>query len=556
MRPGRLFRHRKLESLEPRQLLAIVASAGGPYQSVEGTGLELDASDTTSDDGSHLAFSWDLNADGNFGDAVGARVSLTWGDLRSISPPLVDGTHQVALRVSNGVETVTDTTQLTIRNLAPIVTSVEFESVSPEATSVEFAASAVDPGNDRLIYVWDFGDGTDAQRGDALHRPVHVYDRPGRYTVTTTVLDADGGSATHLGEIAIVPTSPIVVYDAASGEIRIESEIALNEVTLVSDSGVFTGEATSPIGALVLVDRDERISFSSPLGVESLSLGRVAATGLSEEFFLTDFSLHMRSGSHTVASARVVRLDGEESTLSYDSVTGELVARHAVPVSTLQLISSSGVFEGMTPNVFESNFDVYRPDKLFHLTPFGAEDIVEFGPSVRPGLTAQQLHDDLQVQGSVVPNGRLNSYSIVATTQIATLVEPPNDNAGVIIDDLHAACAASDLAALDEALIAGFQTINVGDVNLDRVVSSADLVQVLAGGRYENFDGATWSEGDINCDGFFDSSDLVFILQKGYYESGQLTYEPPTPPDSPDSAKLALRRIRFVVKPIGRARRS
>ena len=54
---------------------------------------------------------------------------------------------------------------------------------------VRFTGVATDPGRDRLRYSWSFGDRKKA-RG---RRVVHRYKRPGRYRVTLTVTDGDGG---------------------------------------------------------------------------------------------------------------------------------------------------------------------------------------------------------------------------------------------------------------------------------------------------------------------------------------------------------------------------
>jgi hypothetical protein len=58
-----------------------------------------------------------------------------------------------------------------------------------------------------------------------------------------------------------------------------------------------------------------------------------------------------------------------------------------------------------------------------------------------------------------------------------------------------------------------------GDANLDGIFNSADLVQILAAGEYEDNvpDNSTWAEGDWNCDGDFTTQDLVLALQEGGY---------------------------------------
>jgi len=60
----------------------------------------------------------------------------------------------------------------------------------------------------------------------------------------------------------------------------------------------------------------------------------------------------------------------------------------------------------------------------------------------------------------------------------------------------------------------------VGDANVDKEFNSADLVQVLAAGKYETGAASVWAEGDFNGDGRTDSSDLVSALSDGGYEQG------------------------------------
>ena len=93
-----------------------------------------------------------------------------------------------------------------------------------------------------------------------------------------------------------------------------------------------------------------------------------------------------------------------------------------------------------------------------------------------------------------------------------------------------------------------------GDANEDREFNAADIVQVLAGGKYETGEPATWSEGDWSGapnaeltlsapigDGLFDSLDIVAALSAGLYETG------------PYAAQLDSRKIdpRPVPEPSG-----
>jgi hypothetical protein len=61
----------------------------------------------------------------------------------------------------------------------------------------------------------------------------------------------------------------------------------------------------------------------------------------------------------------------------------------------------------------------------------------------------------------------------------------------------------------------------LGDANGDGRFDSADLVQVLARGKYEDDvpRNATFDEGDWNGDGEFTTADVVLAMQAGHYDS-------------------------------------
>ena len=75
-----------------------------------------------------------------------------------------------------------------------------------------------------------------------------------------------------------------------------------------------------------------------------------------------------------------------------------------------------------------------------------------------------------------------------------------------------------DQADRDELVVGILQT-SYGDVNLDQIFNSQDLVQVFQSGRYEKGAelGTGWEHGDWDGDGQFGSSDLVLAFQSGGY---------------------------------------
>ena len=73
-----------------------------------------------------------------------------------------------------------------------------------------------------------------------------------------------------------------------------------------------------------------------------------------------------------------------------------------------------------------------------------------------------------------------------------------------------------------------------GDADLDGEFNSKDIVQALAGGKYERTEYATWSKGDWNADLVFNSGDLVAALADGGYEAG------PRPATVPEPSAMSL----------------
>ena len=89
----------RAEHLEPRWLLSSTptAVAGGPYSIVEGQSLTLNASQSSSGGGGPLAYTWDINGDGVYGDAIGVSPTLDWPLLNRLG--ISDGTSITNVRV-------------------------------------------------------------------------------------------------------------------------------------------------------------------------------------------------------------------------------------------------------------------------------------------------------------------------------------------------------------------------------------------------------------------------------------------------------------------------
>ncbi len=88
-----------------------VADAGGPYVISPGDSLHLDASGSTVNGTTRVR--WDVNGDGNFGDATGVSPTLTWSQLQGLG--IQPGhTYKVRVKVKTNDVAATDRTNLTV----------------------------------------------------------------------------------------------------------------------------------------------------------------------------------------------------------------------------------------------------------------------------------------------------------------------------------------------------------------------------------------------------------------------------------------------------------
>ena len=141
---------------------------------------------------SNGTYAWDY---GDGGTATGVSVSHRFARA---------GTFTVTLRVTNSVgQSGSVSRSVNVSNTSPtVVASFVYSPSSPSINQkVFFNASASTPKN--ATYRWDFGDGT----ADTGVTPDHDYELGGTYTVTLTVTNDVGQSATVSRTIVVSSTS-------------------------------------------------------------------------------------------------------------------------------------------------------------------------------------------------------------------------------------------------------------------------------------------------------------------------------------------------------------
>jgi PKD repeat protein len=185
-----------------------VASAGGPYNSVEGTEITFDAIGSSDPDGDPLQYRWDFNNDGTWDTDCSdiPTAGHTWFD---------EYTGTVKVEVSDGQEAGTDTATVTVNNANPEITGLTLP-VDPVDINipVELTGEFTETGTlDTHTAIIDWGDGnvdSIEEVTSPIPKQTHIYDLPGVYTITLTIIDDDGGSDS-------MEFRYVVVYDPEGG---------------------------------------------------------------------------------------------------------------------------------------------------------------------------------------------------------------------------------------------------------------------------------------------------------------------------------------------------
>lgn len=166
--------------------------------------VAFDASTSTDADGTIASYSW------NFGDgttATGVTASHTYTE---------SGTYQVKLTVTDDRGTTDSITQPVAVRAANVLPTASFEATMTHMTAAVDATASVDPDGTVETYSWAFGDGSIGTGVTAEH----VYATPGAYTVTLTVTDDRGGSATTTRQVTAALAPNVLPTAALSASIE------------------------------------------------------------------------------------------------------------------------------------------------------------------------------------------------------------------------------------------------------------------------------------------------------------------------------------------------
>jgi PKD repeat protein len=128
---------------------------------------------------------------------------------------------------TDGLTSNTATVNITVNNIAPIITVITGDTTTTEGTIANFNATANDPG-DNLTYLWNFGDNSQLVEGQ---NTTHTYKDNGSYIATLTVTDSKGINSFQTLQITVNNLAPTVNAGA---------DQTINEGQTVTFNGQFT----------------------------------------------------------------------------------------------------------------------------------------------------------------------------------------------------------------------------------------------------------------------------------------------------------------------------
>jgi hypothetical protein len=186
-------------------------SAGGPYSISEGDSLALSAL-ATDPDSNQLTFSWDINGDNAFDDAIGQNPTLSWADLQILGINDGPALYDVKVSVSDPFNpaVISSPATLTVNNTPPTLVISGAAEVN-EGAEYTLNLESSDPGQDTIDnWTIHWGDGATTIIGPDIPRNVtHVYaDGFNQYQITATATDEDGTYSANEVAVAVLNVAP------------------------------------------------------------------------------------------------------------------------------------------------------------------------------------------------------------------------------------------------------------------------------------------------------------------------------------------------------------
>jgi hypothetical protein len=237
----------------------LVAEANGPYTGEECHDLLLSASGSSS--GPDITYSWYFNKD--LPDEIFIDAST---EIGTVWLPQDDYQGTLTLVVSDGVNLATDTAEVTVLNVPPVITSVDgplrVDLGDPVSLTVYYYDGFNDPTRgfifsfDTYTATFDWGDGFTTEEykgaipeweieGDSV-TSTHTFTAMGIYHIIITLTDDNGGVST---------ADWYVLVDSNFELVEAGPDATIDEGSMFESSGYLT--STEPIEYTVIADYDD-----------------------------------------------------------------------------------------------------------------------------------------------------------------------------------------------------------------------------------------------------------------------------------------------------------
>lgn len=225
---------------------------------------------------------------------------------------------------------------------ANVLPTAAFTATSTGMSVALDASASTDADGTIASYAWDFGDGS-TQAPSAAATASHVYATPGTYTVTLTVVDNSGGSATttHLAIPVRVNQVPVAIFTSSSNNLAASFDATGSsdpDGTIASYAWDF-GDGSTGVGStvnhsyatantytvtLTLTDNDGGVTvLSHPITVQAANQLPIAALATTNT-----------AGSLSVGVDASASNDPDGTIASYDIDYGDSTAHGTTAIST------------------------------------------------------------------------------------------------------------------------------------------------------------------------------------------------------------------------------
>ena len=381
---------------------------------------------------------WDFG-DGGF--AEGTNVTHTYESDGLYVATLIITDAFGAMSVHNILVTVLNT---------PPIAEAGADSSGNEDEALSFSGTGSDPGGGAVTFAWNFGDGNSAAGQDVTH----AFTKAGAYTVTLSVTDSDGLTATDTCTATISNVAPVAVITVGSGS---------EEGDIITFSGTSTTDTSSDLPLLI---------YAWTFGDGGTASGSSVTHAYVDE------------GTYTVGLT-VTDDDGSSS-----STTATMTITNAAPVATITSVSTgyADILPDVNVTFVGTGTDKGTSDTLTYSWDFG--DGSSFATTAT-AVHAYSASDNYTVKFTVTDNdGAATTTTAVvwvkslasATTggqdalddAPASSFDKKQDQAflSALFDELLAAIAEGNTLKIDSR-------IHVLQVQIDNKVTDSDLAAEL-----------------------------------------------------------------------------